>query len=37
MEYYNNRYRHGSLNDKPPAEFYRALKEKDIEPEVFIA
>jgi putative transposase len=37
MNYYNNRYRHGSLGDKSPADFYRALIEKEIEPEAFVA
>jgi len=37
MNYYNNRYRHGSLGDKSPADFYQAIKEKTIEPESFIA
>ena len=37
MDYYNNRYRHGSLNDRPPAEFYESLQNKEFEPKAFIA
>jgi len=37
MNYYNNRYRHGSLNDRPPAEFYESLQDKEFEPKAFIA
>ena len=37
IDYYNNRYRHGSLNDRPPAKFYESLQDKEIEPKAFIA
>lgn len=37
MRYYNNRYRHGSIGDISPADYYQAIKEKRIEPEAFIA
>jgi putative transposase len=37
MDYYNNRYRHGSLGDKSPANYYKAIRNKEIEPEAFIA
>ncbi|AGB41477.1 transposase [Halobacteroides halobius DSM 5150] len=37
MRYYNNRRRHGSLNNQAPTQYYRAVKDKKIKPEVFIA
>lgn len=33
MNYYNNRYRHGSLGDMSPADFYQAIQDKKIKPE----
>ncbi|MGM0470930.1 MAG: IS3 family transposase [Bacillota bacterium] len=37
MKYYNNRRRHGSLNNKAPAKYYQAFKSKKIKPETFSA
>lgn len=37
MDCFNNRYRHGSLGDRPPAEYYQALIERQISPEAFVA
>ena len=37
MNYYNNRYRHGSLGDKSPADYFQALQDKKIIPKAFIA
>jgi putative transposase len=37
MDYYNNRYRHKSLGNKPPADYYQSLKEKKIQSRAFIA
>ncbi len=37
MDYYNNRYRHGSIGDIPPNEYYQAIQNKKIQPEVLIA
>jgi len=37
MKYYNNRRRHGSLNNKAPAQYYQAIKDDKIKPEAFIA
>ena len=37
MDYYNNRYRHGSLGDMSPNDFYQALQDKKLKPEAFVA
>ena len=37
MNYYNNRYRHGSLDDTPPADYYQALKKELIAADPFTA
>lgn len=37
MNYYNNRYRHGSLNDMPPAKFYEMVKAEKIVAEPVLA
>jgi transposase InsO family protein len=37
MNYYNNRYRHGSLNDMPPAKFYELVKAEKIVAEPVLA
>jgi hypothetical protein len=37
MNYYNNRYRHGSLNDMPPAKFYELAKAEKIVAEPVLA
>jgi len=37
MNYYNNRYRHGSLGDTPPADYYQALKKELIAADPFTA
>lgn len=37
MNYYNNRYRHGSLNDMPPAKFYKLAKAEKIVAEPVLA
>ena len=37
MNYYNNRFRHGSLGDISPADYYQAIQDKKIKPESFIA
>jgi transposase InsO family protein len=30
MNYYNNRYRHGSLDDMSPSNFYEAIQNKEF-------
>ncbi|SJZ30547.1 hypothetical protein SAMN02745118_00081 [Selenihalanaerobacter shriftii] len=37
MNYYNNRYRHGCLNDMPPARFYEMAKAEKIVVEPVLA
>jgi putative transposase len=37
MNYYNNRYRHGSLGDMSPVDFYQAIKDNKIKSEAFVA
>lgn len=37
MDYYNNRYRHGSLGDMSPTDFYQAIQDKIINPKAFVA
>jgi len=37
MRYYNERRRHGSLRDKPPREYHKAIMRNDLKPEVIAA
>jgi len=37
MDYYNNRYRHGSLDDMSPSNFYQAIQNKEFKTKEFIA
>jgi putative transposase len=37
MKYYNNRRRHGSLDNQAPAKYYKAIQNKQVKPETFIA
>lgn len=37
MNYYNNRYRHGSIGDMSPANYYKAIQEEKIKTEPFTA
>jgi len=37
IKYYNNRYRHGSIGDIPPNEYYRKYKQKQMVADSFIA
>jgi len=37
MDYYNNRYRHGSLGDMSPNDFYQAIQDDKLKPEAFVA
>ena len=37
MDYYNNSYRHESLNDISTSNFYQAIQNKEFEPKEFIA
>ena len=37
MDYYNNRYRHGSLDDMSPSDFYEAVNSETIKPKAMIA
>ena len=37
MKYYNNSRRHGSLDNQAPAQYYKAIQNKQVKPEAFIA
>ena len=37
MDYYNNRYRHGSLDDMSPSDFYEAVNSEIIKPKAMIS
>lgn len=37
MDYYNNRYRHGSIGDIPPAKYYDKIQNDDLQLVSFVA
>lgn len=37
MNYYNNRYRHGSIGDIPSAEYYEKINNNEVNLTLFVA